>query len=274
MPPGLDQLEHIVVLMMENRSFDHMLGALRADDPRIDGFPDGWTNPDPLGRPVPVRLKAKYRGQLTPDPEHHFPQVDRQIFNGDVSPGRVPTMQGFVRNYYEQMQDVDHAAQNHVRVQAEPAAGPDDAREGIRGVQRVVFVDPGSDAVQPRVRALRHVVRAGGDGVVVRGAADGQHLRPSRRERPERQGLLLRPVELEPGSAEPAQEPAGGVRHISRLPAVVRGRYPAGLLVHRAELHRSPGRRRRRPGVGSAPGPPRPRGRSVHRLDLQRHPPQ
>ena len=111
MPPGLDQLEHIVVLMMENRSFDHMLGALRADDPRIDGFPDGWTNPDPLGRPVPVRLKAKYRGQLTPDPEHHFPQVDRQIFNGDVSPGRVPTMQGFVRNYYEQMQDVDHAAQ-------------------------------------------------------------------------------------------------------------------------------------------------------------------
>ena len=26
MPPGLDNLRHIVVLMMENRSFDHMLG--------------------------------------------------------------------------------------------------------------------------------------------------------------------------------------------------------------------------------------------------------
>ena len=26
MPPGLDSLKHIVVLMMENRSFDHMLG--------------------------------------------------------------------------------------------------------------------------------------------------------------------------------------------------------------------------------------------------------
>ena len=28
MPAGLDNLKHIVVLMMENRSFDHMLGGL------------------------------------------------------------------------------------------------------------------------------------------------------------------------------------------------------------------------------------------------------
>ena len=39
MPPiGLDKLKHIVVLMMENRSFDHMLGALKETDPRIDGL--------------------------------------------------------------------------------------------------------------------------------------------------------------------------------------------------------------------------------------------
>ena len=31
MPPGLDNLKHIVVLMMENRSFDHMLGYLKQD---------------------------------------------------------------------------------------------------------------------------------------------------------------------------------------------------------------------------------------------------
>ena len=29
MSQGLDNLEHIVVLMMENRSFDHMLGGLK-----------------------------------------------------------------------------------------------------------------------------------------------------------------------------------------------------------------------------------------------------
>jgi phospholipase C len=37
MPPGLDALKHIVVLMMENRSFDHMLGSLKAMNPQIDG---------------------------------------------------------------------------------------------------------------------------------------------------------------------------------------------------------------------------------------------
>ena len=38
MPRGLDKLKHIVVLMMENRSFDHMLGSLKSDGPRIDGL--------------------------------------------------------------------------------------------------------------------------------------------------------------------------------------------------------------------------------------------
>ena len=28
--PGIQRLQHVVVLMMENRSFDHMLGALQA----------------------------------------------------------------------------------------------------------------------------------------------------------------------------------------------------------------------------------------------------
>ena len=37
MSAGTDQLKPIVVLMMENRSFDHMLGYLMAQDPRIDG---------------------------------------------------------------------------------------------------------------------------------------------------------------------------------------------------------------------------------------------
>ncbi len=32
--PGIQNLQHIVVLMMENRSFDHMLGALHATNPR------------------------------------------------------------------------------------------------------------------------------------------------------------------------------------------------------------------------------------------------
>jgi phospholipase C len=109
MAPALDRLEHIVVLMMENRSFDHMLGAMRGENPDIDGFPDDFTNPGPNGEAIPVRLKAAYRGQLTPDPDHHYPNVDRQIFNDD--PARVASMQGFVRAYFEKRHDLAHASQ-------------------------------------------------------------------------------------------------------------------------------------------------------------------
>ncbi len=49
MSKGLDNLKHIVVLMMENRSFDHMLGSLKAVDPRIDGITDQMFNLDDTG---------------------------------------------------------------------------------------------------------------------------------------------------------------------------------------------------------------------------------
>src|SRR5580704_3812724 len=58
LPPGIDlipQIRHIVVLMMENHSYDNYLGMLRG---RGDGFPlgaDGQPdvcNPDAEGQPV------------------------------------------------------------------------------------------------------------------------------------------------------------------------------------------------------------------------------
>jgi phospholipase C len=109
MPPGLDQLKHIVVLMMENRSFDHMLGSLKALNPAIDGITAGLSNPDTTGALVQPQALAAFQGQLDPDPDHHFPAVDLQIFGGDTSPSRVPTMQGFVKSYFNQQQDVKHS---------------------------------------------------------------------------------------------------------------------------------------------------------------------
>ena len=109
MPPGLDSLKHIVVLMMENRSFDHMLGSLKAVDPRIDGIPDQFSNPDTTGSAVNPQPLAEFQGQLDPDPDHHFPAVDLQIFNGDTSAARVPSMQGFVKSYFNQRRDVQHS---------------------------------------------------------------------------------------------------------------------------------------------------------------------
>lgn len=40
------RISHVVVLMMENRSFDHLLGWLHTDkDARIDGIKDGMQVP-------------------------------------------------------------------------------------------------------------------------------------------------------------------------------------------------------------------------------------
>ena len=95
--------------MMENRSFDHMLGSLAAVDPRIDGVTGALSNPDTTGASVTPQPLADFQGQLNPDPDHHFPAVDLQIFGGDTSPGRVANMQGFVKSYFNQQRDVKHS---------------------------------------------------------------------------------------------------------------------------------------------------------------------
>src|SRR5262245_2788722 len=59
--------EHVVILMQENRSFDHAFGSLRGvrgfDDPRAIRLPDGnpvWVQADTKGeRYVPFRLDIK-----------------------------------------------------------------------------------------------------------------------------------------------------------------------------------------------------------------------
>src|SRR5260370_7936631 len=104
MPPaGLDNLKHIVVLMMENRSFDHMLGGLTRQYPRINGLTGNESNPDTNGTMVPVQPNAKFQGQLDHDPDHHFPGVDLQIFGGTPpGSGPPPTIHGFLHIYTTQ----------------------------------------------------------------------------------------------------------------------------------------------------------------------------
>ncbi len=102
-PAGLDNLRHIVVLMMENRSFDHMLGGLTREYPRINGLTGNESNPDTNGTMVPVQPNAKFQGQLDHDPDHHFPGVDLQIFGGTPpGAGRAANMQGFIKSYATQ----------------------------------------------------------------------------------------------------------------------------------------------------------------------------
>ncbi len=109
MPAGLDNLKHIVVVMMENRSFDHMLGALKAQDPRINGLTGTETNPDTQNKPVQVQPLSEFQGQLDPDADHHFPAVNKQLFFGTPGPPATPSMQGFVQSYFDEQRDVKHS---------------------------------------------------------------------------------------------------------------------------------------------------------------------
>ncbi len=108
--PGIQNLKHVVVLMMENRSFDHMLGALKAVNPAIDGLTGTESNPDTTGAQINVQPLAEYQSQLDPDPNHHFAAVNLQIFNDTQHGPPLPaTMQGFITSYYNQQQNVGHS---------------------------------------------------------------------------------------------------------------------------------------------------------------------
>ena len=109
MPRGLDNLAHIVVLMMENRSFDHMLGALKAQNPNINGLTGTESNPDTTNEPAKVQPLAQFQSQFDPDPDHHFPAVNKQLYFGTPGPPAPPAMQGFVQSYFDQQQDVKHS---------------------------------------------------------------------------------------------------------------------------------------------------------------------
>jgi phospholipase C len=89
---ALDRVKHLVVLMMENRSFDHMLGYLSLgarDD--IDGLREGMDNIHEGRRYGIHHLDRTARERGFGDPHHGGKSVERQIASG--------TMGGFVHDW-------------------------------------------------------------------------------------------------------------------------------------------------------------------------------
>ena len=87
---NLEKIDHIVVLMMENRSFDHMLGYLKLEgaNPDVDGLVDGMSNSDIDNNPYEVhRLKGTV---FNLDPGHGPDEIAEQLMNNNG---------GFVINY-------------------------------------------------------------------------------------------------------------------------------------------------------------------------------
>lgn len=107
----LGQVNHIVHLMLENRSFDQMLGFLYSDAGNVspagqpfDGLTGQESNPDDQGRPVQVyRISAADANPyLMPgaDPGEGFFNTNFQLFStDDPASGAVASNQGFVINF-------------------------------------------------------------------------------------------------------------------------------------------------------------------------------
>jgi phospholipase C len=78
-PPEASGIEHIVVLMMENRSFDHFLGWLGGADGRQRGLRYLDRNGDPH---VTHRLTPDFQGCGHPDPDHSYAGGRAEFNNG------------------------------------------------------------------------------------------------------------------------------------------------------------------------------------------------
>lgn len=95
---GMEQIEHIIFMMAENRSFDHYLGALNfPGEDRLDvnglGNATNVVNTDDQGTPVPLWNMdgINVDGRIFHDPPHEAPDVNVQWADG--------AMTGFVRAY-------------------------------------------------------------------------------------------------------------------------------------------------------------------------------
>src|SRR6478672_9053679 len=85
--PASSGIDHVVVVVMENRSFDHYLGWL----PGADGRQAGLDYSDAQGRVHSThRLKNDFQGCAHPDPDHSWDGGRDQLDGG--------RMDGFLRS--------------------------------------------------------------------------------------------------------------------------------------------------------------------------------
>eukprot|EP01031_Cornospumella_fuschlensis_P027234 gene27234-32901_t len=79
-----DRIKHIVVLMMENRSFDHLLGFLKADKKmNVEGLTGTESQPRDINDSSKGRVAVTRNGyDVSPDDPHHsFDDIAVQINN-------------------------------------------------------------------------------------------------------------------------------------------------------------------------------------------------
>ncbi|AXC13703.1 Acid phosphatase [Acidisarcina polymorpha] len=99
--PGASGIDHIVIVMMENRSFDHLLGWL----PGSNGRQAGLVYQDSQGIGHPTQRLTDFVGCAHPDPDHSY-TGGRSEVNGGKMDGwlRTTTNDNFCIGYYTEDQ--------------------------------------------------------------------------------------------------------------------------------------------------------------------------
>jgi len=97
--PGKSGIEHIVVVMMENRSFDHFLGWL----PKANGKQAGLKYKDSDGVSHPTYRLTSYTGCGHPDPDHSYAGGRDEYDDGKMDGWlRTTTNDTYCIGYYEE----------------------------------------------------------------------------------------------------------------------------------------------------------------------------
>jgi phospholipase C len=134
MAKGIENIEHVVVVMMENRSFDNLLGWLYSPtDPPAGNIPEqtpptfdgllpgkyfnqagGSSSPKVSASRPPTTWPSNPNSNCvpTPDPHEEFVHITNQIFGTETpAPGAVADMSGFLKDYASTAAGTASAAQ-------------------------------------------------------------------------------------------------------------------------------------------------------------------
>ncbi len=179
---SLDGIRHIVVLMLENRALDNLLGWLWAD---AGNHPKINIPPFPEHRPPVyyglfentffnafgggddtkhfVRKGASSDDIPHPDPSEPYLHVNRQLFGSESNPpeGTWPAMMGFLMDYYGE--GIELSKQEALRIME--TYTPDQLpvinglARNLRGERSVVLLDPHPDRLQSRIHAQWNLAR-------------------------------------------------------------------------------------------------------------------
>jgi phospholipase C len=104
-------IQHVVVLMLENRSFDCMLGRLYPDDPDYQGLTLKEFNTyagSAFGVWNDVTLTPFSASLPDPDPGELFTDMNLQLFGRAGRTAARPDMSGFAESYATQSKDGSH----------------------------------------------------------------------------------------------------------------------------------------------------------------------